>query len=67
MKATKDEVIASPSGTRFTKVKCYNGEGNLCGIEYIPRDGNPDYDNDLEDAQAVAPGYWTDTTQIKRT
>jgi len=66
MEATKDEVLASASGTRFTQVKCYDGDGNLCGVNYIPRDNNPDFDEDLEDAKSVAPGYFTETTHIKR-
>ena len=66
MTTTKEEILASPSGTRFTKVKCYNGEGDLCGIDYIPRDNNPDYDDDLENAKAIAPGYFTETSHIKR-
>ena len=66
MKVSKNEVLNSPPGTRFTKIKCYNGEGNLCSIDYIPRDNNSDYDNDLEDAKVVASGYFTETSHIKR-
>jgi len=66
MKATIEDVRNSVPGTRYTRVKCYNGEGDYFGAEYVPCDDNPDYDYDLEDAQAVAPGYFTETTNIKR-
>ena len=66
MIVTTAEVNASPSGTKYTKVKCYNGEGQLCGLDYIPKDNNPDYDSDLNDALGVAPGYFTETSYIKR-
>ena len=66
MEATKDDFLTSPSGTRFTKVKCYDGNGNLCSITYTPRDNNPDYDDDLEDMKEVAIGYFTETSHIKR-
>jgi len=66
MKATKAEVLASPSGTRFTKVKCYDGDGNLCDVEYIPKDNNQDYDDDLKDSKEVADGYFTETWHITR-
>jgi len=66
MNATTDEVKASASGTRFTKVKCYNGEGELCALDWIPRDNNPDYDSDLSDAQEVSDGYFTETSHTIR-
>ena len=66
MNVTIEEILASPSGSRFTKVKCYNDAGIVCSVEYIPRDNNPDYDDDLEDAQQFAPGYFSDIFHIKR-
>ena len=66
MTVTVSEVNQSPSGTRYTKVKRYNGEGQLCGLDYIPKDNNPDYDSDLNDALGVAPGYFTEIWHIKR-
>ena len=66
MIVTSTEVKESASGTRFTKVKCYDPDSNLCAIDYIPFDNNPDYDSGVEDCQSVSPGYLTDTSNIKR-
>jgi len=64
---TAQEVKAMnlPSGTRLTKVKCYDGNtGNLVGIDYVLK-SDERHDEEVHDLLQVAYGYFTETWNVK--
>ena len=67
MQYTGKEIKAMnlPSGTRLTKVKCYDGNtGNLVSIDYVLK-SDERHDEEVEDLQQVSDGYFTDTWNIR--
>lgn len=67
MGLTTKEFAKQEKGTTATKIKIYNAFGNLVDCIYI-LDSNKDdeYYNDLEQAQMVANGHYTDTVNVIR-
>jgi hypothetical protein len=53
------------SGTPAYRVKTFNDSGKLVGREYVLRNMD-NTDEVLEDMQAVAGGYYTDTCAVTR-
>jgi len=54
-----------PSGTKLTKVKCYDGNtGNLASIDYVLK-SDPDHDEEVHDLLQVADGYFTEIWNVK--
>ena len=67
MQYTGKEIKAMnlPSGTRLTKVKCYDGNtSNLVSIDYVLK-SDERHDEEVEDLQQVSDGYFTDTWNIR--
>jgi len=65
MKAKDVEAMNLSSGTKLTKVMCYDGNtGNLVSVDYVLRD-DPGHDEEVHDLEQVASGYYTDTRNVK--
>jgi len=65
LKAKDVKALNLPSGTKLTKVECYNVHtGNLESVDYVLA-SDPNYDEEIEDLQSVPSGYMTDTTKLK--
>lgn len=62
---TNKEFSLLPSGTRATKVKYFDGDGNQSPSTYVLLD-DPDYSKEREDALQVAEGYFTETWNVTR-
>ena len=62
---TAKEFSSQPSGTTATKIKYFDGDGNQEPSEYILK-SDPDYDNEVEQAQEVTPGYFTERWTVTR-
>lgn len=52
-----------PSGTSFTKIKIYDGDGNLTSVDYILKT-DPNYEDLIEDATAITPGYFFERYKV---
>ena len=64
---TNKEFAELPSGTKATKVKVFDGDtGNQVDAVYILKENNNDYDEELQDAQEVADGYFTEIWAVTR-
>jgi len=62
---THTEFKECTSGTKAKKVKCFDGEGNQYPSIYVLLD-DPRFEDELEDAQIVAPGYYTEIWNVTR-
>ena len=62
---THKEFALLPSGTRAKKVKIFDGDGRQYSSIYVLLD-DPDFDEELEDAKQVAPGYFIETWNVTR-
>ncbi len=61
MQLTVKEFAELPSGTKAIKIKTFDGNtGKQVDVVYIPIENNDDFDSDLEDAEEVDAGYFTE-------
>ena len=61
LKASDVKAMNLPSGTKFTKVKCFDGNtGNCVSIDYV-LESDPEHDSEVDDLREVADGYFTET------
>ena len=62
---TLKEFAELPSGTKAKTVEIFDSDGHQYSSIFVLLD-DPNFDEELEDAKRVAPGYFTRTLNVTR-